>query len=219
MRARAASTSASSSSAWPGSWPPSEPPATRKERPREHRRHARLGAPTPRSSPASWLANPCARWGLIAFGGLVILSLLRVVTGANDLDSSGAIAAAFGLAVPIALAGLGGLWSERAGVVNIGLEGMMILGTWSSAFCAYHYGPWMGILGGAIGGLVGGLIHAIATVYFGVDHIVSGVALNIIGLGIAKYLASRFFTDLPGGGPTQSPAAAAATLAVRARHR
>ncbi len=154
---------------------------------------------------ASWLANPYARWGLLAFGGLVILSLLRVVTGANDLDSSGAIAAAFGLAVPIALAGLGGLWSERAGVVNIGLEGMMILGTWSSAFCAYHYGPWMGILGGAIGGLVGGLIHAIATVYFGVDHIVSGVALNIIGLGIAKYLASRFFTNLPGGGPTQSP--------------
>ena len=151
------------------------------------------------------LANVYARWGLILLGGVVILSLLRVVTGANDIDSSGAIAAAFGLAVPIALAGLGGLWSERAGIVNIGLEGMMILGTWSSAFCAYHWGPWVGILGGALGGLVGGLIHAIATVYFGVDHIVSGVALNIIGLGVAKYLASRFFSDLPGGGPTQSP--------------
>ncbi|MEI2776881.1 MAG: ABC transporter permease [Tetrasphaera sp.] len=145
------------------------------------------------------------RWGLIALGGLIAVSVLRIVTGANDLDSSGAVAAAFGLAVPIALAGLGGLWSERAGVVNIGLEGMMILGTWSSAFAAYHWGPWAGILGGALGGLVGGLIHAVATVYFGVDHIVSGVALNIIGLGIAKYLASRFFTGLPGGGPTQSP--------------
>ena len=107
------------------------------------------------------LANVYARWGLILLGGLIILSLLRVVTGANDIDSSGAIAAAFGLAVPIALAGLGGLWSERAGIVNIGLEGMMILGTWSSAFCAYHWGPWVGILGGALGGLVGGLIHAI----------------------------------------------------------
>lgn len=158
-----------------------------------------------KAPPSSLLANPYARWAILLLGGLIILSLLRVVTGANDIDSSGAIAAAFGLAVPIALAGLGGLWSERAGVVNIGLEGMMILGTWSSAFMAYHYGPWMGILGGAIGGLVGGLIHAVATVYFGVDHIVSGVALNIIGLGIAKYLASRFFTDLPGGGPTQSP--------------
>jgi len=44
--------------------------------------------------------------------------------------------------MPIGLAGLGGLWSERAGVVNIGLEGMMILGTWGGAFFAYYYGPW-----------------------------------------------------------------------------
>ncbi|GAA1748624.1 ABC transporter permease [Nostocoides vanveenii] len=145
------------------------------------------------------------KWALIIIGSILLISLLRVITGANDLDSSGAVAAAFGLAVPIALAGLGGLWSERAGVVNIGLEGMMILGTWSAAFFAYHMGPWMGILGGALGGLVGGLIHAIATVYFGVDHIVSGVALNVMGVGAAKYLASRFFSDLPGGGPTQSP--------------
>ena len=157
------------------------------------------------TSRPSLMATRWGRWGMMVVGGILVLSLLRVVTGANDLDSSGAIAAAFGLAVPIALAGLGGLWSERAGVVNIGLEGMMILGTWSSAFCAYYGGPWVGILGGALGGLVGGLIHAIATVYFGVDHIVSGVALNIIGLGVAKYLASRFFSGLPGGGPTQSP--------------
>ena len=145
------------------------------------------------------------KWALIIVGAILLISLLRVITGANDLDSSGAVAAAFGLAVPIALAGLGGLWSERAGIVNIGLEGMMILGTWSAAFFAYHMGPWMGILGGALGGLVGGLIHAIATVYFGVDHIVSGVALNVMGVGAAKYLASRFFSNLPGGGPTQSP--------------
>ena len=59
-----------------------------------------------------------------------------VVTGANDITSSGTIGAALRLAVPIGLAGLGGLWSERAGVVNIGLEGMMILGTWFGAWGA-----------------------------------------------------------------------------------
>ncbi|NNM46477.1 ABC transporter permease [Knoellia koreensis] len=144
-------------------------------------------------------------WAIAALGALVVVSILRVVTGAGDIVSSGALAAAIGLAVPIGLAGLGGLWSERAGVVNIGLEGMMILGTWGAGYFGYHYGPWAGVLGAIVMGMVGGLIHAIATVTFGVDQIVSGVALNIIGLGVAKYLAARFFTGLPGGGPTQSP--------------
>lgn len=144
-------------------------------------------------------------WAVIAIGALALISVLRLVTGADDIASSGALAAAIGLAVPIGLAGLGGLWSERAGVVNIGLEGMMILGTWGAGFFGYHLGPWAGVLGAVLMGVLGGLIHAIATVAFGVDHIVSGVALNIVGLGVAKYLAARFFTGLPGGGPTQSP--------------
>ncbi len=146
-----------------------------------------------------------ATWAGIVLAAVLAVAVLRTVTGAQDIASSGALGAALGLAVPIALAGLGGLWSERAGVINIGLEGMMILGTWGAAFLGYHAGPWAGILGAVIGGMVGGAIHAVATVTFGVDHIVSGVALNIIGLGAAKYLASRFFAGLPGGGPTQSP--------------
>jgi len=157
------------------------------------------GTPTRRLrlSPLQWVG--------VALGAVFVLSVLRVVTGANDVDSSGLLIAAIGLAVPIALAGLGGLWSERAGVVNIGLEGMMILGTWGAGFLGYHMGPWMGVVGAIIGGALGALIHAVATVTFGVDHIVSGVALNIVALGFAKYLSVRFFSTLPGGGPTQSP--------------
>ena len=145
------------------------------------------------------------RVALVAVVAVFLIAVLRLVTGANDLASSGALAAAIGLAVPIGLAGLGGLWSERAGVVNIGLEGMMILGTWGAGFFGYHYGPWAGLLGAMFCGMVGGAIHAVATVVFGVDHIVSGVAINIIGYGAAKYLAARTFTGTPGGGPTQSP--------------
>jgi simple sugar transport system permease protein len=128
-----------------------------------------------------------------------------VLSGAHDIDSSGALAAAIGQAMPLVLVGLGGLWSERSGVVNIGLEGMMILGTWGAAFFGFHYGPWVGILGAIGMGMLGGAIHALATVIFGVDHIVSGVAMNLLGAGAGAYLAVRTFTGLPGGGPTQSP--------------
>ena len=144
-------------------------------------------------------------WFAVIGGAIVVLSTVRVITGAEDIDSSGALTAAIALAMPIGLAGLGGLWSERAGVVNIGLEGMMILGTWGGAFFAYYYGPWVGILGAILLGIVGGAVHALATVIFGVDHIVSGVAINLLGAGAGAYLAVRTFSSLPGGGPTQSP--------------
>ncbi|GIH74343.1 ABC transporter permease [Planobispora longispora] len=144
---------------------------------------------------------------LIGIGALVLLlSVTRFFTGAVDLTSAGAINAAVALAVPIGLAGLGGLWSERAGVVNIGLEGMMILGTWAGAWGAIQFAnPWMGVLAGAIGGAAGGLLHAVATVTFGVDHIISGVAITILGGGITEFLSKVTFAEMPGGGDTQSP--------------
>jgi general nucleoside transport system permease protein len=141
-----------------------------------------------------------------AIAGLILLSLTRVITGANDLTSGGTVGATITLAVPIALAALGGLWSERSGVVNIGLEGMMILGTFFGAdFAYFSHSPWMGVVGGVVGGVLGGLLHAIATVTFGVDQIVSGVAIIILSTGAARYLAGVFFTGQQGGGPTQSP--------------
>ena len=153
---------------------------------------------TRRRLPRWWFAAALA----IALLGL---SLLEVVTGAHDLTSRGTIAATLIATVPIMLAGLGGLWSERAGVVNIGLEGMMILGTWGAGYFGYHYGPWAGVAGAIMMGMLGGLLHATATVIFGVDHIISGVAINIIALGAVQYLASLTFVGLPGGGQTQSP--------------
>ncbi|MEZ0072774.1 ABC transporter permease [Planotetraspora sp. GP83] len=137
---------------------------------------------------------------------VVLLSIARVVTGANDITSGGTVSAALGLAVPIGLAGLGGLWSERSGVVNIGLEGMMILGTWFGAWGSLQFhSPWAGVIAGAIGGALGGAIHALATVTFGVDHIIAGVAINIVGLGFTQYLSKLFFEGTPGGGAKQSP--------------
>jgi len=142
-------------------------------------------------------------WMLVAVGIIAAFSVVRLVTGADQISSTGTLRAALVAACPILMAGLGGLWAERAGVVNIGLEGQMILGTWGAAFFTYHYGPWVGVVGAALLGALGGLLHAIATVTFGVDHIVSGVAINLIGAGAATFLAEAIFPDLEGGGPRQ----------------
>lgn len=139
-------------------------------------------------------------WALLV-GLLAMISLIRVLTGATDLDSSGTMSAAIALAIPVGMAGLGGLWSERSGVVNIGLEGMMILGTWGAGWGGTVYGPWWGILIGVLMGAFGGLLHAIATVTFAVDQIVSGVAINLLGLGATQYLSAVAFK----GQFTQSP--------------
>ena len=140
-------------------------------------------------------------------GAVVVLAAVRLISGENDLTSSSTMSAALLLAVPIGLAALGGLFSERAGVVNIGLEGMMILGTWGAGWAGYQWGWEAALLGGVLFGALGGLLHALATVTFGVDHVISGVAINILAAGVARFLSELLYTDNPaGGGVTQSPA-------------
>ncbi|UWE12609.1 ABC transporter permease [Actinacidiphila bryophytorum] len=146
---------------------------------------------------------------LIVAAAIIVVSAVRAIAGADDVTSSGQMAGALTGAVPIALAGLGGLWSERAGVVNIGLEGMMILGTFFGAWAGWSLNPWMGVLAGILGGMAGGLLHAIVTVTFGVDQIIAGVAINILAAGVTAYLAKRIFNvgkaATEGGTPKQSP--------------
>ncbi len=142
---------------------------------------------------------------LAAAGLFIVLSIVRVITGADELTAPGTVSATLRLSIPLLLAGLAGLWAERVGIVNIGIEGMMILGTWFGAYGAWKFGPWTGILLGVIGGCLGGLIHAVATVKFNVDHVISGVAINILALGATQYLSEIFFNGQQGGGVSKSP--------------
>ncbi|MDN5931904.1 MAG: ABC transporter permease, partial [Pseudonocardia sp.] len=136
--------------------------------------------------------------------GVVILAITATLTGQLQLTSRGTTQAAVLLLLPILFAGLGGLWAERAGVINIGLEGMMILGTWGAAWAGYQWGPWAAVVGGLVFGALGGLLHAVATVSFGVNHIVSGVAITLLGLGVTKYLSTLIFFPISHN-PRQSP--------------
>ena len=145
---------------------------------------------------------------ILVGGAFLLLALTSLVTGVHNVNSSGTLRAAVLSAVPIAMAGLAGIWSERAGVVNIGLEGMMLLGCLGAGYFTYWYDPWTGVLGGIAFGAVGGALHALACVVFGVDHIVSGVAVNILALGVTGFLSDAFFSGTEGGGPTQSPSLA-----------
>ena len=82
------------------------------------------------------LAAPVVRIAL----GFTLLSLLSGAFDAPDLFSRGGISATLRFAAPILLAGLGALWAERSGVINLGLEGMMIAGTWFGAWAGYQWG-------------------------------------------------------------------------------
>lgn len=142
---------------------------------------------------------------LMAFALFVLVSIVRDATDAASLTSSQTVGTALRYTVPILLAGLAGLWAERAGIVNIGIEGMMILGTWFGGYGAWQWGAWAGLGFAIVGGAIGGLIHAVAVVRFNVDHIISGVAINILAFGAMRYLSELAFVGEQGGGISQSP--------------
>ena len=139
------------------------------------------------------------------FGSLAIISSVRLWTDQDGLTSSGTVGTALRLTVPILLAGMAGLWAERCGVLNIGIEGMMIFGTWAGAWGAWQFGPWVGLLFAVLGGMFGGLVHSIATVRFNIDQVISGVVINLFAFFGVRYLSELVYVGKPGGGISQSP--------------
>jgi len=165
------------------------------------------------SAPAGMTMTPPPRkrilpgWAIFALGIVAVVGVLATtsyLTGEPALTSSSTMQNTVTLGLPILLCGLGGIWAERSGMINIGLEGMMILGTWGAAWGGLHGGPWVAVLCGAVFGALGGLLHAVATVTYGVNHIVSGVAINLLGAGVAKYLSTLIFEPLSDN-PRDSP--------------
>jgi simple sugar transport system permease protein len=98
------------------------------------------------------------------------------------------------LSTPITLAAIGATVCERSGIVNIAMEGIMIIGSFFAAVTALLTGnPWLGLVAGVAAGGVFSLIHAVATISLHLDHTVSGAVLNILAFGITRYLMVMFF--------------------------
>ncbi len=92
------------------------------------------------------------------------------------------------IATPILLAALGGVMTERSGVINIGLEGMMLMGAFAAALASYFMGAWMGILVGVLVGGLMGLLHAFLSVTVKANQIISATAINILAVGLPNLI-------------------------------
>jgi len=107
------------------------------------------------------------------------------------------------LSTPLILAALGGLFSERSGVINIALEGMMLAGAFTAAAVTYAVGsqgpewagvsPFVGLVAGMLAGMLIAAIHAVACIRYKADQVVTGTALNILMIGMPAFLSGAFF--------------------------
>ncbi len=105
------------------------------------------------------------------------------------------LAATFRMATPLLFSAVGGVFSERSGVVNIGLEGMMLIGAFTAVAVSHFTGSaWLGVLGALLAGALMGWIHGVASIKYRANQVVSGTAINIFAGGLTVYLQRLIFS-------------------------
>jgi ABC-type uncharacterized transport system permease subunit len=120
---------------------------------------------------------------------LIIAAFLIWATRGKSLNLTGMLVSSLVRATPIALAALSGLYSERSGVVNIGIEGMMLIGSFTSVVLAsVTDNLFVGVLAGILAGMIFGWLHGVLSIKYRVDQIVSGTGIIILALGMTSYL-------------------------------
>jgi general nucleoside transport system permease protein len=149
-------------------------------------------------------------WWAIGLGiagtlGAVWLQTKEVET-LDSILTAGVLAATLRFATPLAFAAIGGIFSERAGVVNIGLEGMMLTGAFFAIWGAIWSGTWVvGLLMAMLFGGLLALVHAIFSIHLRADQIVSGFAVNFLALGLTGYLFTSIYPGGLAGGISRVP--------------
>ncbi len=131
-------------------------------------------------------------WALVIAAIAILGALWFQGESTSELESVfsvGLLAATLRFATPLTFAAMGGIFSERSGVVNIGLEGMMLAGAFFGIAVAAKTGQWeLGLLGAMAAGGTLGLIHAFFCIHLRADQIISGFAINFLALGLTGYL-------------------------------
>ncbi|HEY5158751.1 MAG TPA: ABC transporter permease [Anaerolineales bacterium] len=129
--------------------------------------------------------------GIVAF--CFVAAFLIWAAKGNSMDLVGMMNTSLVRATPIALAAMCGVISERAAVVNIGIEGIMLVSAMTSVIIAtLTHNLYMGLLTGMLTGMVVAALHAVLVIQFKVDQIISGVAVNIIGTGASSFISNRY---------------------------
>lgn len=133
--------------------------------------------------------------GLLGIVGAIWLQTKDADT-LNSILTAGVLAAMLRFATPLAFAAMGGIFSERSGVVNIGLEGMMLMGAFFAVWGSVVTGSWAAglLIGMAAGGALA-FLHALFSITFRSDQIVSGFAVNFLALGLTGFLFGSLFPD------------------------
>jgi ABC-type uncharacterized transport system permease subunit len=140
-------------------------------------------------------------WTAIAIAVLAaIFAVIFVKSGESNLERvfvwSALIAGMLRFATPLIFGAMGGILSERSGVINIGLEGMMLMGAFFGIFGADLLDSWfLGILCGVAAGAALGLVHAVVSIHLRADQVVSGTGINIIAIGITGYVFIYHYGD------------------------
>jgi len=142
---------------------------------------------------------------IVIVAATAIFSFLVWATSDKSINLTGMLVSSLVRATPIALAALSGMYSERSGVVNIGIEGMMLVGAFTSVVAASVTDSMLlGVIGGIMAGMVFGLLHAVLSIRFKVNQIVSGAGIIILALGLTSFLHRTVLelnTELNSPGP------------------
>jgi simple sugar transport system permease protein len=134
--------------------------------------------------------------GLVA--GMFIFGFLTYGAAGKSLSLAGLLNVSLSKAVPLTLGALSGILSERAGVVNIAIEGMMLSSAMTSCMVASITDSlWLGVLMGVTTGAFYGVVHGVLSIKYKVNQIISGTAINIFSTGITSYISVKFLQPYP----------------------